>query len=110
MLHAVSELSEYGFGDVGRGLRDEVDADALGTDEPDYLLDLVHKSLGSLVEEGVGLVEEEHELGQVHVSDFRQFGIDLRKQPEQEGGVELGVLHQLVGCQDAENALAVVGL
>ena len=45
MLDAVSELAEDVHRHVRRGLGDEVDADSLGTDETDYLLDLVDKRL-----------------------------------------------------------------
>ncbi len=41
MLHAVAELTQHGVGHVGRALRDEIDADALGPDQPDHLLDLL---------------------------------------------------------------------
>ena len=110
MLNAVAELAEYGIRNIGGVLRYEIHSHALAADEADNLLDLVHEGLGGVFEQGVSLVEEEHELGQFQVANFRQTGIDLGKQPEQEGGVELGVLHQLVGRQHAEDALAVVGL
>ena len=45
VLDAVSELTEDVLGDVGRTLGDEVDADALGTDKADDLLDLVNQSI-----------------------------------------------------------------
>ena len=47
---------------VERVLRDEIDADALGADQPHHLLDLVEQRLGRVGEQQMRLVEEEHEL------------------------------------------------
>ena len=62
MLHAVAKLAEHPVRHVDRILRHEIDADALGADQPHHLLDLVHQSLRRVIEEQMRLVEEEHEL------------------------------------------------
>ncbi len=56
------------------------------------------------------LVEKEHQLGLVEIARLGQFLEQLRQQPEQEGGVELGRIQQLVGSQDVHHALPVLGL
>jgi hypothetical protein len=63
MLHAVAELAEHRVGDVERVLRDEIDADALGADQAHHLLDLFQQRRRRIVEQQVGLVEEEGQLG-----------------------------------------------
>ena len=110
MLDAVAELSEDVVGDVGRVLRDEVDADAFASDQTDDLLDLVYQRFGGVLEERVRLVEEEYQLRLVEVADFGQGGVELGEQPQQEGAVKLGLHHQFVGSEHAHDALAVFGL
>ena len=58
----------------------------------------------------MGLVEEEHELRQLHVTHLGQGGVQLRQQPQEEGTVELGLHHQLIGSQHTHDTLAVLGL
>ena len=45
MLDAVAELGQHRFGHVERVLRDEIDADALGADQADHLLDAVDAAI-----------------------------------------------------------------
>ena len=110
VLYAVTQLTQ----DVGRNVRgalgNEVDAHTLGTDEADHLLDLVRKGLGSAFEQHVGLVKEEHQLGKVHLPYLRQGGVKLRKQPQQEGGIEFGLEHEFIGRQHVHDALAGLAL
>ena len=108
MLDAVAQLGQDADGHVARDLGDEIDADALGTDQADHLLDLVHQGLGRSVEEHVGFVEEEYEFREVEVAHFGELGVDLRHQPQQIGGVEFRIEHQLVGGQDVHHAAAVL--
>ena len=56
------------------------------------------------------LVEEEHELGLVAVADFGQALVQLGQQPQQQRRVHLRRLHQPVGGEDVDHALAVDGL
>ena len=65
------------------------------------------RALRRIVEEKMRLVEEEHELGLVEIADLRQLLEQLRHQPEQEGGVEARIVHQLVGRQDVDDAAPV---
>ena len=110
MLDPVAELAEDVLGDVGRALGDEVDAHALGADEADDLLDLGGQGLGGVLEEHMGLVEEEDELGKVHVADLREGAVQLGQQPEEEGRIELGLEHELVRGQDVHHALPALAL
>ncbi len=56
----------------------------------------------------MGLVEDEDQLRLVQVAHLRQLFEQLRQQPQQEGGIELGLEHELVGGKDADHAAAVV--
>jgi hypothetical protein len=47
----------------------------------------------------VRLVEEEHEARFVRIPDLRQVLEQLREQPQQEGGVDAGTAHELIGRQ-----------
>ena len=98
---------EHLVGNVERVLGDEVDADALGADQADHLLDLVEQRARRLVEQKMRLVEEEHELGLVRIADLGQLLEQLGQQPEQEGGVQLGRHHQPVGGEQVDHAPAV---
>ena len=99
MLDTVTQLAQDVGRDVRGALRDEINAHALGTDEADYLLNLVREGLGGAFEEHVRLVKEEHQLGKVHIAHFRQGGVKLAEQPQQEGGIQLGLEHELVRRQ-----------
>ena len=110
MLHAVAQLSENALGNVGGILRDEVDAHALRTYQAYHLLNLVHHGFRRAIEEHVGLVEEENQLRQLHVAHLGQRGVEFAHQPQQEGRVELGVQHQLVGSQHTHHAFATFSL
>ncbi len=81
----------------------EEDAHALRADQPHDLLDLVLQRLGGIVEQQVRLVEEEHQPGLFRVADFGQRLEQFGEQPEQEGGVELGAAHQLVGGEHVDD-------
>jgi hypothetical protein len=52
----------------------------------------------------VRLVEEEDELGSVHVADLREILEELREEVEEEARVESRLQHQLVGRQDVDHA------
>ena len=54
----------------------------------------------------MSLVEEEYQLREVQVSDLRKGCVKFAEQPQQEGGVKLRVVHQLVGCQNVHYAFA----
>ena len=107
VLHPVAELAQDHRRHVGRILGDEVDADALGADQPHHLLDLLGQRLGRVVEQQVRLVEEEHELGLVEIAGLGQLLEQLGQQPEQEGGVEPRRLDQLVGRQHVDRTAPV---
>ncbi len=111
VLHAVAELPQHGVGNVERVLGDEIDAHALGADQAHHLLDFFEQRLRRVVEQQVRFVEEEHQLRFLRVAHFRQLLEQLRQQPQQERGVELGRIHQLVGGENVDDAAALgVGL
>ena len=72
MLNPVSELSENALRYVGRTLGHEIDTHTLAPDESYDLFDLVCQSLWRVVKEHVRLIEEEHQLRQIHVTDLRE--------------------------------------
>ena len=55
----------------------------------------------------MGLVEEKHQLRLLRIADLRQLLEQLGKQPQQEGRVELRLLHELVGGKNIDVAAAV---
>ena len=111
VLDPVAELAQHRLRNVERILGHEEHAHALGADQPDHLLDLVEQRLGRVVEQQVGLVEEEDHLGLVAIADLGQALEELGQQPEQEAAVELGRVQQPVGGQDVHHAAPLgVGL
>ena len=64
MLYTVAQLSQYILWDIGRTLCDEIDTHTLRANQTDDLFYLVEQGLAGTVEEHMGLVEEEYELGQ----------------------------------------------
>src|SRR3546814_9925469 len=104
VLDTVAELPCDLLGNVDRVLGHEIDTDALGTDQPYHLLDLLLERLGGVLEQEVRLVEKEAELRLGKVADLRQLLEQFRKQPEQESSIELWARHQLVGGQTVDVA------
>ena len=88
VLHPVAQLAQHVVGHVVGVLGAEIDADALGPDQPRHLLDLVHQRLGRVVEQQVRLVEEEHQLRLVGIAHLGQLLEQFRQQPQQEGRVK----------------------
>ncbi len=106
VLHAVAQLGQHAVGNVQRVLGDKVHPHALGTHQAHHQLDAFEEHLGRVVEQQVGLVEEEDQLGLVGVADFGQLLEQLGQHPQQEGGVQARRVHQLVGRQDVDHAVA----
>ena len=77
MLYAVAQLTEDVFRNIRGTLGDEIDAHALGTNQADHLFYLVEQSLGSVVEQHVGLIEEEYQLRHGKVADLGQGGVEF---------------------------------
>ena len=84
MLNARTQLGENIIGHVGGQLGTEEDADALGADQLDRLLDLLQERLGRILEQQVRLVEEEHQFRLVDVTDLRQVGEQVGQHPHQK--------------------------
>ena len=106
MLNAVTELREDGRRQVGRTLRDEINAYAFGTDQFDHLLHFLYQHLWCIGKEKVCLVEEEHHLRLVHVACFGQLLEELGEQPEDKSRVEHGVLEELHAVQYIDKSFA----
>ena len=83
--------------------------DALGADQPDGGGDGVQEGLRGVVEQQVGLVQEEHELGFVQVAGFGQFLEEVGQQPHQERGEQHRLGLQRGQLQAGDDAAAVRG-
>src|SRR5262249_4394105 len=103
MLHAVPELAEDLVRHVVRELRAEVHADTYRSDDADHLLDALAQRRWRVVEEQMRLVEAEHQLGPVHVTDFGQVLEQLGQEPEEKARVESRFEDQLIRRQDAHD-------
>ena len=107
MLHPVGELGQHGIGNIAGALCDEVHAHAAGADQLHRLLDLLQQHGRRVAEQHMGLVKEKHQLGLVHIAGLRQALEQLRQHPQQEAGVQRGILHQLNAVQHVDHAPAV---
>ena len=105
VLNPVPQLSENRHGNVRRALGNEIDAHALGTDQPYYLLNLLHEGPAAVVEQQMGFVKEENNHGLVRVSPFRKPVIQRRKHPQQERGIHRRIVEKPVGGKDIDDAL-----
>ena len=77
----VAELAKDVVRNVARILRCEVDANPLGPDQPDDLLDLLQQNARDVREQKVGFVEHENQLRFGQVTDLRQAFVKVRQQP-----------------------------
>ena len=107
VLDLVAQLAQDVVGNVGGGLGDEVDAHPLGADQAHHLFDLLEQGLGGVVEEQVGLIEEEDHLGLVQIPGFGEVFVEFGKHPQHEGGVEHGLEVERHAVQDVDDAPAV---
>jgi hypothetical protein len=107
VLHAVAQLGQHGVGHVQRVLRHEVHAHALAAHQAHHQFDALDQRRRRVLEQQVRLVEEEHQLGFFEVAHLGQHLEQLAQHPQQEGGVQARRVHQLVGGQDVDHALAV---
>ncbi len=89
-------------------MRDEEHAHALGADEADGELNLVHQLLGAIVKQQVRLVKEEHHLRQLLVAALGQQLVQLTQHPQHEGRVQRRPQEQFVRRQDVDHAVAVL--
>ena len=78
--------------------------------QPHHQLDALDQRGLGILEQQMGFVEEKHQLGFVEVVHFGQQLEQLWQQPLQKCGVQARRVHQRVGRQDVDHALAVVGL
>src|SRR3546814_19088602 len=107
MLDAIAKLGQHGVWHVERVLRDEINADALGTDQSHHALHRFDECLGRAVEQQMRLVEKEHELRLVQIAHLRQFLEQFQKPPQQETHLEARIHHHLVGGKKVETATPV---
>src|SRR5438309_11968077 len=106
MLDPVPKLAEHCLRHIDRVLRHKEDTDALRPDEPNYLLNSRLQDGWEIVEQQVGLVEEEDQLRLLRVADLRQLLKQLTHQPQQEGRIQLWRLQQLICREYVDHAPA----
>ena len=106
VLHAVAQLGEHGVGHVHRVLGDEVHAHAFAAHQAHDEFYALQQGFGRVGKEQVGFVEEEDHLWLFGVAYFGQALEQLGEQPQQEGGVQARGLHEFVGDEDVDDALA----
>ena len=104
VLHPVAQLRQYGIRHIGGVLGDEKHPHPLGPDQTGHLFDLVHQHLGRVLEQQMRLVEKEHQFGFVGVADLGQHLEQFRQQPQKEGRIEDGGIHQRIGGQNVDPA------
>ena len=56
----------------------------------------------------MGLVDEEHQLGFLGITHFREGGVDLGQKAEHEGAEELGTVLDIGEAHDVHNTLAIL--
>ena len=108
MLYTVTQLSKHSHGDIRRRLCNEENADALGADQADNLLDLFQQGLGTSIEEQVGFIKEENHFRFFQISHFRKILIQFGEHPKQEGRVHGRVPVEAVCCKQIDDALTVL--
>ena len=87
VLHPVAQLAQNNLGHIRRILRDEIDPDPFGPDQPRHLFHLGYQRLGRVGEQKMRLVKKEHQLGAVRIANLWQGFEQFRQQPQQEGRV-----------------------
>ena len=107
MLRPVAELAQHHVRHIKGVLGDEIDAHALGADEPHHLLDGRHQILRRAVKQEMRFIEEEDQLRLVGVAHFRERFEEFGEHPQQKGRVELGAAHELVGGQHIDDPAPV---
>ena len=110
MLHPVAQLAQHGVGQIQRVLGHEVHPHAFAANQAHHQLNAFDQGGGCVFEQQVRLVEKKHQFGLVQVTDLGQQLKQLGQHPQQKRGVQPGRVHQLVGAQDVDHALAVTGL
>ena len=88
----------------------KINAHTFRTHQTDDLLYLVDQSLRRVLEEHVGLIEEEYQFGQFQITHFGQLGVEFTQQPEQKRRIKLGIQHQLIGSQHIHDAASAFRL
>ena len=111
MLHPVAQLGQHRIRNIQRVLGDKKHPNALGSNQPHHQLDALDQHLGRVLEQEVGFVKKEHQLGRVEVAHLGQGFKQLAEQPQQKSSVQARRVHQFVGGQNVDQAPATcIGL
>ena len=97
VLYAVAKLAQDGVGNIERILRHAIDADAFAAHPPHHPFDALDQCGRRVLEQQMGLVENEHPLGLFRRADVRPGFQQLRQQPQQERRVQPRRGHEFVG-------------
>ena len=104
MLNTVLELSQNRIRNITRALGYEVDADTLGTDETDDLVDLLDKEGRCIVKEQVRFIKEEYDLRLIEIANLRQILVELAHEPQEECRVEKRLVKELCRIENIDHS------
>ena len=111
MLDLISELGQNGIRNIGRILGDEIDPDALRTDQFHDLFDLLQKFFRSRIEQQMRFIKEEDHLGLCKVPHLRHHFIQFGKHPEQKRRIHGRVQDQFLAVKNIDHSASVyIGL
>src|SRR5690606_37898406 len=100
MLNAIAKLGQDRLWYIEWILRDEIDANALGTDQANHLLDTLQKRFGRFIEQKMCFIEKENEPRAIRIPHLGKFFEQFRQEPQQKSPIEPGLHHELVCSQD----------
>ena len=109
VLDSRTKLGQDVVGHILRRLGDKENSDSLRTDEPHRLHHLVEELLRRVVEQQVGLVEEENEARLVEVAYFGEVAEERGEQPHREGGEQRGLRLHVRQFKAGDEAATVGG-
>ena len=111
MLNAITELPQHRIRNIQRILGYEINTHTFGTNQANHQLDFLNQGLGRISKQQVRLIEEKHHFGFLDIAYFGKILKQFRQQPQQEGGIQLRRIHQLVGRQNIDDAAPIgIGL
>ena len=102
MLDSVGKLRKHIIRNIRRALRNEIHADALRSNQPNHLCNLLHQRLRRIVKQQMRFIKEEHQPRLFRIAHFGKTFEKLGQQPQKEGGIGRGVANQPHRVQDID--------
>ena len=107
MLYTVAQLCQNRIRNITGALCHKINANTFGTDQFYHLFHLLHQRFGRIGEQHMGFIKEKYQFGFIHIPFFGQGFKQFRQHPQQETGIQFGILHQLHAVQNIYHTLAV---